>query len=142
MNDTNQPESVATEIVCCQTARVRHYPLQLGGNPILFAEAHVLLYRTLIAALEVSSDPYATTSFATVAVMFENAFISYAMAILLAVAPDIDADNVTDCLAKLRGEVIDSIVEWIEPGVASAENDSADPFLNMSPDGEWEQRLT
>jgi hypothetical protein len=107
---------------------------------MLFAEARVLLYRDLIAAFR--SDPYSNNSYGLIATMFENAFIEYATAILLAAAPDIDADDATACLAKLRGEVIDSIVAWIEPGVASADNTSADPFLNMSPNGEWEQRLT
>jgi hypothetical protein len=140
--NTDETESVATDIVSCQAGRVHRCPSQLGGNPILFAEARVLLYRNLIAALALSSDPYSSTSYGPIAALFENAFIEYATAILLALAPVIVADNVTDCLTKLRGEVIDSIVEWIEPGAASAENAAADPYLNVLPNGEWEQRLT
>jgi hypothetical protein len=114
-------------------------PLKLDS--VLLASAKAQLHSGLIALLESASHTGWGTATAARTEGFEAAMVEYAKTILSGLADDIQGPEAEACLDQLRGATIGSIVDWILPRPEYFEKEPAAGFSDMSPSGEWEQRL-
>ena len=117
--------------------------MKKGGRNIdvVVAKARSALHKTLIQTLETNLSPGWSDPHQAFIVAFENAFAKHAGAILCDVAAEVKAKDAEECLAKLRGEITEAIVQWIEPSEEHFEDELRLRLTDLTPDGEWEQRL-
>lgn len=102
---------------------------------VLISRARAELYDGLRAALEsiLSTDwPPREKSTAEL----ETAFVDYARKVLIGAAESMKAEHAEACLEQLRGPVLRSLIDWIEPGTERFRN-----YSDLEPGGEWEQHL-
>jgi hypothetical protein len=136
------PTASARAEVVLEARRLR-LPLKHSGGSIdvVVAEARPALHKEILEALESNLSLGWSGPYQALTVAFEKAFANYAGAILKGVAADVQAKDAQECLTKLRGEITEGILQWLEPSEERFEDELQPRLTDLTPDGEWEQRL-